>query len=250
VPIGTSCSTSEYGDPFTIMGSATTRHHNNWHRAQFGWLTDAQTVSAAGIYSLAPAEIAGASPKLLRIARGDGTYLNLEFRQPSATFDTFSSTDPAVTGVSVRIAPGISTIVQSKLIDANPATTTFADAPFGSGQAFTDPVSGVTVTTVSVSPGGASVSVQFDSQDTAVPTAPSGLSASVKRLRVDLRWGASSDNVGVAGYRVLRDGVQIAQVTALSYRDNPGRGIFVYTLVGFDAAGNVSPSSNAFTARL
>ena len=340
VPIGSSCSASEYGDPFTIMGSASTRHHNNWHRAQLGWLTDTQTVSASGIYSLAPAEISGASPKLLRIARGDGTYLNLEYRQPSASFDDFASTDPAVTGVSVRIAPDASTIVQSQLIDASPGTTTFADAPFGLLQAFTDPVSRVTVTTVSVSPGGASVSVQFGSDtesptqpgaltaaaqsatsirldwnpssdnvgvtgyaivrdgasiatvtgtsyadtgrlpgttyayevraldaaghasapavasattpsgDTTAPTAPTALAATVKSRRVDLGWGASSDAVGVAGYRVLRNGAQVKQLTGLTYRDSPGRGTFVYTVVAFDAAGNVSPASTAVTVRL
>ena len=254
VPIGSSCSASEYGDPFTIMGSAPTRHHNNWHRAQLGWLTDTQTVSASGIYSLAPAEISGASPKLLRIARGDGTYLNLEYRQPSASFDDFASTDAAVTGVSVRIAPDASTIVQSQLIDASPGTTTFADAPFGLLQAFTDPVSRVTVTTVSVSPGGATVSVQFGSDtqsgDTTAPTAPSALAATTTSRRVNLSWGASSDAVGVAGYRVRRNGVQVKQLTGLTYRDSPGRGTFVYTVVAFDAAGNVSPASTAVTVRL
>jgi len=38
VVLSSTCSASEYGDPFTIMGSASTRHHNNWHRAQLGWM--------------------------------------------------------------------------------------------------------------------------------------------------------------------------------------------------------------------
>ena len=339
VPIGSSCSASEYGDPFTIMGSASTRHHNNWHRAQLGWLTDTQTVSSSGIYSLAPAELAGSSPKLLRVARGDGTYLNLEFRQPVATFDDFPSTDPVVTGVSVRLAPDFATIVQSQLIDGNPATPTFADAPFGAGLSFTDPVSGVTMTTITVSPGGASVSIQFPGgPDTQAPTQPGGLtaattssssiklawtassdnvgvsgyeirrggvpiatvtgttyidsgllalttyayevravdaagtqstpaqasatttfedltpptspvllSARVSSRRVTLSWSASADDVKVTGYRVRRNGVQAKQLTGLTFRDNPGRGTFTYTVVAYDAKNNVSGASNAIT---
>lgn len=77
---------------------------------------------------------------------------------------------------------------------------------------------------------------------------PAGLSATVARGRkVDLRWGAAADDVGVTGYRVLRGGVQVAQVTSLSYRDAPGRGTFTYTVVAVDAAGRVSPPSNAVT---
>src|SRR5262249_21219176 len=57
VILSSRCTTSEYGDPFSIMG-ASTRLHNDWHRAQLGWLTDIQTVTASGVYTLAPADIA------------------------------------------------------------------------------------------------------------------------------------------------------------------------------------------------
>ena len=72
---------SPIGDPYTIMGSASTRHHNNWHKAQLGWTSDTLTVSTSGVYTLAPAELTG-GPRMLRIARNDGTFLNLEYRQP------------------------------------------------------------------------------------------------------------------------------------------------------------------------
>ena len=123
---------SEYGDPFTVMGSAQTRHHVNWHRAQFSWFTDTQTVTTTGTHLLAPAELTG-TPRMLRVARGDGTYLNLEFRQPWGIFDNFGAGDPVVNGVSIRIAPALTSLVQSKLVDANPSTSTFSDAALGSG---------------------------------------------------------------------------------------------------------------------
>ena len=149
---GGTCSQSEYGDPFTVMGGASTRHHVNWHRAQLGWLPDVQTVSASGTYLLTPAEISG-TPRLVRVARSDGTYLNLEFRQPWGTlFDNFSASDPVVNGVSIRIAPATTSIVQSKLVDANPSTSTFSDAALGVGKTVVDPLTGVSITTLSVGP--------------------------------------------------------------------------------------------------
>ena len=170
---GGSCSQSEYGDPFTVMGGAQTRHHVNWHRAQLGWLPDVQTVTTSGTYLLTPAEFSG-TPRLVRVARGDGTYLNLEFRQPWGTlFDDFSASDPVVNGVSIRIAPATSSIVQSKLVDANPSTTTFSDAALGVGKTVVDPLTGVSVTTLSVGPAGASVSIQMPGGgDTQAPSGP------------------------------------------------------------------------------
>jgi chitinase len=76
------------------------------------------------------------------------------------------------------------------------------------------------------------------------------LSASARRRRVTLTWGGATDNVGVAGYRVFRNGVQIVQVSALSFRDAPGTGTFSYTVKAVDAAGNVGPASNTVSAKV
>jgi chitodextrinase len=243
-----SCSQSEYGDPFTVMGAAQTRHHVNWHRAQLGWLPDVQTVTASGTYLVTPAELSG-TPRLVRVARSDGTYLNLEFRQPWGTFDNFSAGDPVVNGVSIRIAPATSTIVQSKLVDANPSTTTFSDAALGVGKTVVDPTSGVSITTVSVGPSGASVSIQFPGGgDTQAPTGPAALSASpTSSSTVQLSWPAAADNIGVAGYRVYRGTTQIAQITALSHLDSgltPGT-TYSYQVRAYDAAGNLGAPASA-----
>ena len=240
---------SEYGDPFTVMGGAQTRHHVNWHRAQLGWLPDVQTVTASGTYLLTPAEFSG-TPRLVRVARGDGTYLNLEFRQPWGThFDNFSASDPVVNGVSIRIAPATSTIVQSKLVDANPSTTTFSDAALGVGNTVVDPLTGVSVTTLSVGPTGASVSIQMPGGgDTQAPVGPSSLSATAtSSSSVQLDWPAATDNVGVAGYRVFRNGSQVTETTALSYLDT-GRSpstTYSYEVRAYDAAGNVGVPATA-----
>ena len=49
------CTLSEYGDPFSVMGSAYTRHSHAWHKAQMGWLGapgDRQNVTTAGDYTV------------------------------------------------------------------------------------------------------------------------------------------------------------------------------------------------------
>jgi chitodextrinase len=242
---GSSCSQSEYGDPFTVMGSASTRHHVNWHRAQLGWATDVQTVTTGGSYLLAPAELTGTT-RLLRVARGDGTYLNLEFRQPWGIFDNFATSDPVVNGVSVRIAPATTSIVESKLVDANPSTSTFSDAALGVGETLVDPSTGVSITTVSVGPLGATVSIQF-APDGQAPTAPSSLAGTApSSASAQLSWGAATDNVGVAGYRVYRSGSLVATTASLSYLDQglQPETTYGYEVRAFDAAGNVGDAAS------
>jgi chitodextrinase len=75
---------------------------------------------------------------------------------------------------------------------------------------------------------------------------------SAKPARVALSWSASTDNMGVAGYRVYRNGAMVGTATATGYSDSPGGkkgSSYTYTVVDYDAAGNVSPQSNAVTLR-
>ncbi|MBM2822070.1 MAG: hypothetical protein HW413_816 [Thermoleophilia bacterium] len=240
------CTQSEYGDPFTVMGGAQTRHHNNWHRAQLGWNSDTQTVTTSGTYLLTPAELTG-TPRMLRVARGDGTYLNLEFRQPWGIFDNFSAGDSVVNGVSIRIAPSTSSLVQSKLVDANPSTSSFSDAALALGQAVTDPLTNVSITTLSVGPAGASVSIQFVA-DTQLPSAPGSLNATPSgSTAVQLSWTAATDNVGVTGYRVYRGATLVGTTSALAYLDSglQPQTQYAYEVRAYDAAGNVGPAAVA-----
>ena len=68
--------------------------------------------------------------------------------------------------------------------------------------------------------------------------------------RINLSWNASTDNVGVAGYKVLRGGVQIATTSALTYADtglSPSTA-YSYTVAAYDTAGNTSAPSSAASA--
>ena len=87
--------------------------------------------------------------------------------------------------------------------------------------------------------------------DTEPPTAPANLTATAaSSSEIDLSWDASTDNVGVAGYDVYREGTHLAQVTTTSYRDSglqPAT-TYSYYVIGFDAVGNLSDPSNTASA--
>jgi hypothetical protein len=81
------------------------------------------------------------------------------------------------------------------------------------------------------------------------PSAPSGLAApTVAADRVVLTWNASTDNVGVTGYDVLRGGVVIGSTTASTTFTDTGVAAnqsYSYTVRAKDAAGNPSAVSAA-----
>jgi hypothetical protein len=91
--------------------------------------------------------------------------------------------------------------------------------------------------------------------DSAAPSAPPNLhTTSVASTAIALAWGASSDDVGVTGYRIFRNGsaTPIASVgaTTTSYSNTgltPGT-TYSYTVKAVDAVGNVSAASATATA--
>jgi len=79
--------------------------------------------------------------------------------------------------------------------------------------------------------------------DTAPPTTPSGLTPSnVGLSSITLSWAASSDNVGVAGYRLFLNGSQVGTSNSTSFSFGGLTCGISYTLgvAAYDAAGNVS----------
>ena len=83
--------------------------------------------------------------------------------------------------------------------------------------------------------------------DTTAPSTPTGLTASgTTSTSTNLSWNASTDNVGVTGYDVLRNGTSVATVTGTTYT---ATGLTPSTAYSFavrarDAAGNLSGNSN------
>ncbi len=87
--------------------------------------------------------------------------------------------------------------------------------------------------------------------DTSAPSTPSSLSANgISSSEIRLSWLASTDNVGVLGYRIFRDGIQVATTTSNTYTDSglSPETMYAYTVNAFDEAGNTSALSTHKTA--
>jgi len=82
--------------------------------------------------------------------------------------------------------------------------------------------------------------------DTTAPSTPSNLAASgTTASSTTLSWSASTDNVGVTGYEVLRNGSVVGTATGTSYTASGLSASTAYTFAvrAYDAAGNRSSSS-------
>ena len=94
--------------------------------------------------------------------------------------------------------------------------------------------------------------------DTAAPTVPTGLAATVlSTSQITLSWTASTDTApsgvpasGVTGYRVFRNGTAIGTSTTASYADTglSAGTTYTYTVTAYDGAANESVASGAVRA--
>jgi hypothetical protein len=227
------CTASDGGDPWNLMGVGASKTPDAYRLGQAEFLSkeQRQVVTQSGEYTIKPMQpVSEAGTKVLRIPRNGQSSIDLEFRQPDTRFDDYAATDPVVNGVTARIAltDRAPTVVgpggRTAVIDSTPGTEqsqVFTDAPFGAGQALEDPETGLKITTKSVGPGGAVVDVQMPyTPDVNPPTKPTDLRAEPQyaatpggpKVPIKLSWKASTDDVGVEGYRIWRNGQVIGTV--------------------------------------
>jgi hypothetical protein len=90
-------------------------------------------------------------------------------------------------------------------------------------------------------------------EDATPPSAPANLAGAGNIGTASLSWTASTDNVGVAGYDIYRsvtpgftpsDNSKIGATTTTSFTDATVAGTYFYQVRAYDAAGNLSQSSN------
>src|SRR5436190_9928820 len=85
--------------------------------------------------------------------------------------------------------------------------------------------------------------------DTIPPTIPTGLvGTAVSANQIRLSWNPSTDDVGVTGYIVRRNGVQIVTPSTTTGFADIGLSTattYTYTVAARDAAGNISPNSTS-----
>jgi fibronectin type 3 domain-containing protein len=130
------------------------------------------------------------------------------------------------------------------------AATTYTDPTAANGTTYVYQVSAVNA----AGEGGRSneLSATPFVPDTTAPTAPSTLTLAVSGTnQLALDWRPSTDNVGVAGYRVYRNGLLVATVGDTEYLDSglAAGTSYAYQVRAFDGSGNVSAPSNRLTAK-
>ena len=141
---------------------------------------------------------------------------------------------------------------------ARPTTTSYSDTGLSSTTTYRYHVRAVDASNNLSAYSSITTATTHAAADTTPPSAPTGLTAHrASTTRIDLTWTASTDNVGVTGYRVERcqgnNCTNFAQVgtpttTNLSDTGLPANTIYRFRVRAADAAGNLSAYSAIVTA--
>jgi hypothetical protein len=166
--LGASCTMSEYGDMFDIMGSSS-YHFNAFQKERLGWLNQGAsptiaTVTGSGTYRIDPYEVAG-GVKAVKILQdpATSTYYYFEYRRPVGFDAGLAGNSSIANGVLVHLAVP-SNGNSSYLLDLTPETTSWMDAALTVGQGYYDPVTGITFSLASVDDTGAALNISFAPQ--------------------------------------------------------------------------------------
>jgi len=206
-----------------------------------------QAVDAAGNASAQSAAAStttrdGVKPSVptgLTVSAGGGTRLELHWNA--------STDNVGVTGYRIR-RDGSDTVLTTV------TATTFTDSGLNPSTTYS-----YTVEAIDAAGNGSGQSAPVSSAtnafvDTEAPSVPAGVTATaMSDTRIDLSWSASADNVGVAGYRIRRNGSDTVHATATgtTFSDTglSGATAYSYRVEAFDDAGNVSAQSDPASAR-
>ncbi len=103
-----------------------------------------------------------------------------------------------------------------------------------------------------------SQNVSWSSQsDTTPPTTPSGLSAkAISGSQINLNWAASTDNIGVTGYKIYRSSTSSTSPVQIGTSSSNSFGVtglspntsYTFYVAAYDATGNLSPKSASVSA--
>ena len=90
----------------------------------------------------------------------------------------------------------------------------------------------------------------LSASDTTAPSIPTSLTSSnITQTSATISWSASTDNIGVTGYKIFNNGTQVGTSTTTSYSLTGLTAGTTYsiTIQAYDAAGNTSASSTTLS---
>ncbi len=242
---GSGCTT------FAQIGTSTTSTYSDTGLSVASYSYRVRATDAAGNLStysnVASATITDTTPPTAPTnltATVSGTQINLSW--------TASTDNVGVTGYKVERCQGSGCTTFAQI--ATPTATTYSDSGLAAGNYSYR----VRATDAAGNLSGYSNVANGVIPDTTPPTAPTNLTATASGSQINLSWTASTDNVGVTGYRVERcqgtgctTFAQIATPTGTTYSDTGlATGIYSYRVRATDAAGNLSTYSNVASATI
>ena len=165
---------------------------------------------------------------------------------------TASTDNVGVTGYRVERCQGTSCTTFAQI--ATPTTTSYSNTGLTASTSYSFRIRATDAAGNLSGYSSTATATTSASTDTQPPTAPTGVTATaVSGSQINLAWTASTDNVGVTGYRVERcqgsgcsTFAQVSAPMSLTYNDVglSTSTSYSYRLRATDAAGNLSPYSS------
>jgi PKD repeat protein len=165
VPYGATCTRSEYGDPYDIMGGAA-RQFNAYSKQYLAWLpagTLKVLSSGSSTVVLSPLESPTGATRAVELQTASGPTYWLEWRQAIGFDSGLGSNSNVMNGLLVHIGP--SAVGGTDLLDMTPdgstSNATFGDAALTVGNTYTDISNGLAVTPVVINGSTLTVNIQY-----------------------------------------------------------------------------------------
>jgi chitodextrinase len=168
---------------------------------------------------------APAAPTGLQATGTTGTTIDLAWSAPAGTIAGYR-------------------VYRNGVLVGSPTATSFPDTGLQSGVSYTYTVTARNASDVESAP---TAPLVVATQDVVPPGPPTGLATTtVAGNLVALTWTAPTDNVGVTGYEVRRDGALVGSPASASFSDTTvvSQTGYSYTVRARDAAGNWSAESD------
>jgi Uncharacterized protein contain chitin-binding domain type 3 len=225
------------GAPYTaVIATATTSVTDGQLNIHFGRVTGNPQVNAIKVVSLPPAEdIPPSTPPNLHTVNITASAISLEWDE--------STDNVGVTGYQIsRDGIVVQTVVGTAFTDTGLAANTTYHYEVRARDAAGNFSAPAMLGATTLEPSG---------DDAEPPSAPGPLAfSSITAGSVTLTWTAATDNIGVTGYRISRDGALLDTVGALTFTDtglSPNTE-YNYSVVAVDAVNNASsPSTGSVT---
>lgn len=176
-PLSTPGTWTDMGDYWSSMGEVVLGTYPATQRSEvLGWMksgTNYVTVQSSGTYTLQPLETASAGLQVLKVQRGAGNnaWLWIEYRQPIDSYDATLISQP-FSGALIHYEDPNTGSAHSYLPNFTPSDTSGNSPALAAGQTWTDSYSNVSISVLSATSTGLSVSVNYSGAPTCSQAAP------------------------------------------------------------------------------